>query len=546
MQVSTAIAQILKAEGTEYLFCFPVSALIDECAKLDIRPIVTRTERTLVNMADGYSRASNRRRIGVTAVQHGPGAENAYAGVAQAFADGSSILFLPGGNTRVRNSLEPNFDAAPNYRGVAQWSAQLNMPERTSEMFQRAFTLLRSGRPAPVVLELPVDVSACEITGFQYVPPPALRSAADPADVRKAVRILRHAQRPLLHAGQGVIYAEACTELREFAELLQAPVMTTLPGKSAFPENHALSIGCGGYSGTAMVDHYLKAADVILGIGCSFTSSVFAAPIPRDRIVIHATNDVRFINKDVPCHQALVGDAKLVLRQLTTELQEHGGRRQDSVAAEIEARKSAWLAEWMPKLTSNEKPINPYRVIHELSRVADRSQTIITHDAGTPRDQLAPFWESLMPRGFIGWGKSSQLGSSLGLAMGAKLAAPDKLVIAFMGDTAIGMCGMDLETAVRERVPILVVLLNNGTMGGYERYIPVASAKYRSRYLTGDYLKVAEGLGCWVERVAEPGEIAPALQRAISVTKGSPGEALGRAALVEFVTREETSLSKAW
>jgi acetolactate synthase-1/2/3 large subunit len=171
---------------------------------------------------------------------------------------------------------------------------------------------------------------------------------------------------------------------------------------------------------------------------------------------------------------------------------------------------------------------------------------MITHDAGTPRDQLAPFWETLIPRGFLGWGKSSQLGSSLGLALGAKLAAPDNLVIAFMGDTAIGMCGMDLETAVRERIPILVVLVNNGLMGGYERYIPVASAKYRSRYLTGDYMKVADGLGCWVERVTEPGEIAGALKRAIAVTKGSPGHAYARPALVELMTREETNLSKLW
>jgi acetolactate synthase-1/2/3 large subunit len=295
-----------------------------------------------------------------------------------------------------------------------------------------------------------------------------------------------------------------------------------------------------------MVDYYLKAADVILGIGCSFTTTYFAAPIPAGRIVIHATNHVRDINKDVPCHHAVLGDAKLVLQQLKEELNRQGGRRHDSAAAEIKSRRSAWLNEWMPKLTSDEKPINPYRVIHELGRVADRTRTIITHDAGTPRDQLSPFWEALIPRGFIGWGKSSQLGSSLGLALGAKLAEPEKLVIAFMGDTAVGMCGMDLETAVRERIPILVVLLNNGTMGGYERYIPVASAKYRSRYLTGDYMKVADGLGCWIERVTEPNEIAPALKRAIAVTSGSSGQAHGRPAVVEIVTREETELSKPW
>ncbi len=546
MQVSSAIAQVLKAEGTEYLFCFPVNSLIEECAKIDIRPIVTRTERTLINMADGYSRASNGRRLGVTAVQHGPGAENAYSGVAQAFADGSPILFLPGGNPRVRNDLAPNFDAARNYAGVSKWSAQVNTPERMPDMFRRAFTLLRSGRRAPVTLEVPIDVASQEIDGLDYTTGRPVRAAGDPADVREAVRILRNATQPLLHVGQGVLWAEACDELREFAELVQAPVMTTLPGKSAFPENHPLSVGNGGYSGSAAVDHFLRAADVVFGIGCSFTTTLFAAPVPRGKTVVHVTNHEADVNKDMATSHAVLGDAKLVLRQLIDEMNRTGGRRADSAAAEIKSRKDAWLAEWQSKLTSDEKPINPYRVIHELSRVADRTRTIITHDAGTPRDQLAPFWETLIPRGFLGWGKSSQLGSSLGFALGAKLAAPDKLVIHFLGDTAIGMCGMDLETAARERIPILTVLVNNGTMGGYDRYIPVASQKYRARYLTGDYLKVADGLGLYAERVTEPSQIAAALQRAIAVTAGSPGHAPGRPALVEIMTREETTLSKFW
>ena len=205
------------------------------------------------------------------------------------------------------------------------------------------------------------------------------------------------------------------------------------------------------------------------------------------------------------------------------------------------------MTEWMPKLTSDETPINPYRVIYELIRLVDRRRTIITHDSGSPRDQLAPFWESLIPRGYIGWGKSTQLGSSLGFAMGAKLAAPDKLVVHFLGDTALGMCGMDLETAARERIPILSVLVNNRTMGGYERFIPVASAKYRSRYLTGEYGKVADGLGVAVERVTQISELVPALKRAIELLcPGGAPAAAGQPALVEIMTREETALSKPW
>src|SRR5262245_31993081 len=271
MNAAAAIATILKAEGAEYLFCFPVNPLIDECARIDVRPIVTRTERTLVNMADGYSRASNGRRLGVAAVQHGPGAENAFAGVAQAFADGSPLLFLPGGNPRGRAGIAPNFDAADNYRGVAKWSARIPSADRAPALLRRAFTLLRAGRPAPVVLELPSDVAKEEVGEFAYTPPRPPRAGGDPGDVREAVRLLREAHQPVLHAGQGVLWAEASDELREFAELLRVPVMNTLPGKSAFPEDHPLALGTGGYSGTAMADHFLRRCDVVFGVGCSFT-----------------------------------------------------------------------------------------------------------------------------------------------------------------------------------------------------------------------------------------------------------------------------------
>jgi acetolactate synthase-1/2/3 large subunit len=544
MKAAAAIADILKTEGVQYLFSFPVNPLIEQCAKIELRPIVTRTERTLVNMADGFSRVSNGRRVGVAAVQQGPGAENAFAGVAQAFADGSPVLFLPGGYSRARCDIAPNFDAARSYAPVAKWSARINAAQRVPDMLRRAFTLLGSGRPAPVVLEIPTDVATEEMEPFQYRPARTPRSAGDPADVREAVRILLAARRPLLHVGQGVLWAEAWDELLQFAEMVGAPVMTTLTGKSAFPENHPLSIGTGGYSGTGMVDHFLRHADVVFGIGCSFTTTLFAAPIPPGKTVVHVTNDAADINKDVVASHAVLGDAKLVLQQLIDAARQQGARPRDDTVREIKQIKDAWLAEWMPKLQSDETPTNPYRVIHELMRLVDRRRTIITHDSGTPRDQLAPFWETLIPRGYIGWGKSTQLGSSLGFAMGVKLAAPDKLVIHFLGDTALGMCGMDLETAVRERIPILTVLVNNGTMGNYDRYIPIASAKYRSRYLTGDYTKVADGLGVIAERVTQPSEIVPALQRAIAVV--APAEGTGRPALVEFMTREETSLSKPW
>ena len=166
MKAIDAVARMLQQEGVEVLFAYPVNPLIEACAAIGIRPIVARTERALVNMADGYARASNGRKLGAAAVQHGPGAENAYAGVAQAFADGSPLLFLPGGNPAAKGDLPPNYDGVANFRGVTKWAARVNAAPRVPALMRRAFTLLRSGRPAPVLVELPMDVAGAEAGPF--------------------------------------------------------------------------------------------------------------------------------------------------------------------------------------------------------------------------------------------------------------------------------------------------------------------------------------------------------------------------------------------
>ena len=196
---------------------------------------------------------------------------------------------------------------------------------------------------------------------------------------------------------------------------------------------------------------FLRRADVVLGLGCSFAKSGFAVPIPAGKTLIHATNDPDDINKDHPCRYPLVGDAKLVLAQLWMN---YAGRPEpqavpvnQALTEEIASVKQAWLAKWLPKLTADEDPINPYRVVWDLMHGGPRQRHC--HRIGSIREQLVPFWEARHPRSFIGWGKSTQLGYSLGLAMGAKLAAPEKDVIHMMGDAAFGMVGMDVETAVR-------------------------------------------------------------------------------------------------
>jgi acetolactate synthase-1/2/3 large subunit len=542
VRVNEAIARILRVEGVEFLFCFPAHGVIDACAAEGIRPIIARTERTLVNMADGYTRVHNARRFGVCAVQAGPGAENAFAGIAQAGSDGIPILVLPGGARRDRRGVPYWFSSAEQYRGVAKWSDEVNLPERIPDLMRRAFSALRNGRRGPVVLEVPNDVGGAEVDPSavaSYEPPRAYRSGADPSDVKAAADALVTSKRPVIVAGQGVLFADATAELRTLAELLGAPVMTTMNGKSAFPEDHPLALGAAGATGTAAAAKFLEGADLVFGAGTSFSVTPFTHPLPRTVPLIQLTSDERDINKDYVVRAALVGDAKLVLAQLIAAIQgERTGPRHADVTAEIAAMKKAWLEQWHPRMTSDDEPMSPYRVLAELGRTIDRARTIVTHDSGNPRDQLLPFYEATTPRGYLGWGKSTQLGYGYGLALGAKLASPERLVVNVMGDAAFGMVGMDVETAVRERIGVLTILLNNSAMGGYSRVMPVATERYGVSRLSGDYTSVASGLGAHAERIARCADIAPAIARASTITMD------GRPAVLEFITREEPVLSR--
>ena len=541
MQAIDAVAQILKTEGVENLFCFPANTLIDACAKVGIRPIMARTERTLINMADGFSRISNGDRLGVACVQSGPGSENAFGGLAQAFSDSVPILMLPGGVARRSHGIPTHFEAVPNYGGITKWVAQVNFPDRIPAMMRRAFSLLRTGHPAPVMLEIPTDVASEDIdNSFDYKPPEKIKPAGNPSDIAASVKALLAAESPILHAGQGVLYADGTDELIEFAELVGVPVMTTMAGKSVFPENHPLALGASGHTGTGMVKHFLTKADLVFGLGCSLSTSVMSTPIPDGKVLVHNSIDELDINKDYAADYAIIGDAKIVLGQLIDEAKKQlggGGRDSDAVVGEIKTVKEQWLAEWMPKLTSDETPINPYRVVWDLNQAVDRTQAIVTHDSGNPRDQTLPFYEAITPHGYIGWGKSTQLGYGLGLIMGAKMAAPEKLAVNIMGDAAFGMAGMDFETAARERIPILTIMFNNSALGGYEKHMPVATERFRTKFLSGDYAKVAEGLGGYSEKVENPADIIPAIQRAQKETEA------GKPTLLEIITREETDFS---
>jgi acetolactate synthase I/II/III large subunit len=542
MNGADVIAAIIKREGTEFLACYPRNPLIEACAAIDIRPILCRQERVGVGMADGFSRIRRGRQNGVFAAQHGPGIENAFPGVAQAYSENVPLLVLPATSGSERQYISPTFRAAEVFAPVTKWSAMASSVQELPDLMRRAFHAMRSGKPGPVLVEVPNPVFEATFEGtLDYVPVPMARMAPDPDAIKAAARMLLAAEHPVLWAGQGVHYADASERLVALAELLPAPVVATNPGKSAIPESHPLALGASTRSSPKMFAAFLKGADLVVAIGSSLTRTNFGPSVPAGKVIIHSTNDPADINKDYRADLALVGDAALVLDALIAEVgKQRAGDPQALAALEqhVAAIKREWLAEWAKHLDSDEVPINQYRVIRDLMRTVDRANTIVTHDSGSPREQLLPFWETTASHSYMGWGKSTQLGYGLGLVMGAKLAAPDKLCINVMGDSSFGMTGLDIETAARNRIPILTIVFNNGIMAAERSVLKISTQKYGALDVGGNYAKVAEGLGVAARRVEKPADIVPAIKGAVDVVNG------GAPYLLEFVVKEGQEFSR--
>jgi acetolactate synthase-1/2/3 large subunit len=319
------LVQILMKEGVGWVGIFPSNITNNPCGELDgIRNFMVRDERYAVAIADGFSRVSNGKRFGVCSVMgsiNSAGVQMAYGALAQAYEDGTPLLCLTDGvppniKGRERFKLEEAFQS------VTKWSGYINKPERVPEFMRIAYTQLRSGRPAPVLLQIPDGLGMYEENDYPYNSPKGWRTQGDPNDVKKAVRTLLKADRPLIWAGQGVFYGDACQELQKFAELVHVPVLTTLKGKSAFPENHPLSLGVRGLP----AERFMHKSDLILTIGVGFNPSKYmhSIPSPLRKIIIQCTVDESDINKVYPINHAVIGDAKLVLQQLITEVQKQG------------------------------------------------------------------------------------------------------------------------------------------------------------------------------------------------------------------------------
>ena len=539
-----AISKILKKEGVEWIACFPNNPLIEAVAKEGIRPIMFRQERGGIMAADGYSRTMMGEKFGVFACQGGPGAENSYGGIAQAFADSVPIMFIPDGIPLYNSDVSPSFISSKNFIDITKWSKSINDSDRIVPLMKRAFHSLKNGRPSPVLLEMHRDHMTQDVNNIEDYKSPN-QSKFFPTDdfIDSAVKLLINSKNPIIWSGQGVLYSSATEELKELSSLLSLPVITTMPGKSSFDERNPLSLGSANRTAPKTVWKYLGISDTVFAIGSSLTITNYGITIPNGKKIIHSTNNYEDINKDYDVEIPLLGDSKLVLQKMIecikSNYKDHisSDEQRETIKEEIKKVKDEWIKEWDNLLNSDMNPINPYRIVNEINKNIDHENTIVTHDAGHPRDQMMPFITATNPGSYIGWGKSTHLGYGIPLMIGAKIAKPEKFCINFMGDGAFGMSGLDIETSQRSGSPITTIVMNNGTMGGYPQNYPQSIEKFQTIKMTGNYAKIAEGMGAKGISVDNPNEIKKSILDARKFNDD------GFSVLIDIKTQPELKMS---
>ena len=536
IDVGTGLARILKQEGIEWVSTFPVCQVNNALGREGVPLVMMRDDRYAVAVADATSRISGGARIGVCTFQGGvnaAGLQVAFAGMAQAFEDGSPVLCItdgiPAGATE--NS---QFDVTSALKTVSKWYGHLDKPERLPEFMRRAFTMLRTGRPGPVVIAIPDSQAQYDETADPYIPVKGFKFAPDPADVAAAVELLLKAEKPLIYAGEGVIYAGASAELKEFVELANTPVISTLKAKGAFPEDHPLFVGVRG----DQVNHYLDECDLLFAVGSSLSPGRFSHGIPGavNKTIVHCTIDELHVNKTYPTAQAVIGDAKFALQALTAEMSaktSSNGRPAGNVAAEVKSVRDSAMVKYREAMASTEKPINPYKVYAGLMEALDPHKSFVTHESGNTRDQLSTVYDTLVPRAFLGWGNVSSLGFSFAATIAAKLSFPEKQCVAVTGEAGLGYMLGQLEVALRQKIGITVVHVSNGGFAGYgpgfwgDGHDPFTHKVLG--YDEVDMSKVIGEMGYHTERVTEPSDVVLALQRAFSANES------GQPAYIEFI-----------
>lgn len=533
-----AVIESLAQEGVDVIFGYPggqVLPLYDELYDADIRHILVRHEQAAAHAADGYARATGK--VGVCLATSGPGATNLVTGIATAYMDSVPIVAITG---QVPRSMIGNdaFQEA-NITGITLPITKHNYLVQDAKdipgIFKEAFYIARTGRPGPVLIDIPKDTQV-ELIEFEYPKEVKLRGyrptyVGNEQQIKKAASLILHAEKPILYVGGGIIFSDACEELRGLAEGVMAPVTTTLMGMGAFPSNHPLSLGMLGMHGTRYANYAIQESDLIIAIGVRFDDRVtgkISAFAPNAKI-IHIDIDPAEIGKNVRVDVPIVGDAKNILKTLLKYI------KQEQLRTEAWNKKiAAWKKEY-PLTYKKDDFLRPQFVVEQISEVCP--DAIIVTEVGQNQMWAAQFFNYRNPRTFISSGGLGTMGYGFPAAMGVKVGKPESTVIDIAGDGSFQMNSQELATVVQNDIPVIVAILNNGFLGMVRQWQQLFfNRRYSQTCLTDsvDFVKLAEAYGALGLRATKKSDVKDIIKEAVNSE---------RPAILDFVVEREENVS---
>ncbi len=541
---SKILLESLILEGVETIFGYPGGTVIniyDDLMDSSLKHVLTRHEQAAVHAADGYARATGK--VGVAIATSGPGATNTITGIANAYMDSIPMVVITGQvpTGLIGNDAFQEADLIGITRPITKHNYLVKDVKDLARIIKQAFYIARTGRPGPVVIDLPKDVQMAT-TKFEYPDKVELRGykptySGNVRMVEKAIKMMLSAKKPVLYVGGGATLTDAHAELLELAETLQAPVTTTLMGMASFPTRHPLSLGMLGMHGTYYANMAVTHSDLLVALGARFDDRVTGkidtfAPHAK---IIHVDVDPTSIKKNVRVDLPIVGDLRDVLKKMNKKL----GERQDEVAQANEAHKpwlediAAWRKKHPMSYKQSKQEIKPQFVIEKLRELSN-DDAIVTTEVGQHQMWTAQFFDFTQPRTFLSSGGLGTMGYGLPAALGAQVAFPERQVIDVSGDGSFQMNSQELATLVQYRLPVKIVILNNNFLGMVRQWQQLFFDKRYSQTcmeLPIDFTKLAEAYGATGLRATKPEEVEEVIKKAFA----TPGPVI-----MEFkISREE-------
>jgi acetolactate synthase-1/2/3 large subunit len=528
---SEILVRCLQAEGVKYLWGYPGGAVLyiyDALYKQDsIEHVLVRHEQAAVHAADGYARATGN--VGVALVTSGPGVTNAVTGIATAYMDSIPMVIITGQVPTPAIGLDAfqECDTVGITRPIVKHNFLVKDVRDLAMTLKKAFHIARTGRPGPVVVDIPKDVSL-KTAPFHYPQSVEMRSynpvrKGHGGQIRKAVQLLLGAKQPYIYTGGGVILGNAAAELRELVDLLGFPCTNTLMGLGAFPASDPKFLGMLGMHGTYEANMTMQNCDVLLAVGARFDDRVIGNPkhfASVERKIVHIDIDPSSISKRVKVDIPIVGDVKDVLQELISQIKEAQARPDVQVLSQWWGQINDWRKRECLKYKNSTEVIKPQYVIEKLWELTKNRDTYITSDVGQHQMWAAQYYPFNEPRRWINSGGLGTMGVGLPYAMGIKLAKPDSDVFCVTGEGSIQMCIQELSTCLQYKTAVKIVSLNNRYLGMVRQWQQLDyGGRYSHSYMDAlpDFVKLAEAYGHVGLLVEKPGDVEPALREAIKL-----------------------------